>query len=607
MARSGELAKKIKESGACKYGLTSGWQSWVQLESFSAWHNVPFATNNNGYDGLDTKLLFNSPLHVKHIDFLSKLQKDGVMVYVGRKSEAINAFTSGEAGILMNSSGSYAAVKAGAKFQWGVALLPYWPDVKGAPQNTVIGGAAIWAMAGHSKDAEKGAAAFLNYLLKPEVQARFHQLTGYVPVTLEGYELTKQQGFYDKNPGTDIAVKALSDKKPTINSLACASATSSRSATSSTKSSKPSGPARRPPAGARRRCGTRQRRTGAFRQGQQEVNADPQHRGRGPAGPPPFPPGRLSRPFRRKGRPQPAQGAAMQDGRYAFRGKKHLLLPLLFLLPQLAITVVFFFYPAGEALMGSFYMEDSFGLSKEFVGLDNFITLFSDPSYLETLRLTLVFSLATIVLTMGTALLFAVLADQVNWGGTLYKSMLIIPYAVAPPLAGVLWLFLFNPSGGVLTELLHHFGYTWNHKINGNQALFLLIVSASWKQISYNFLFFLAGLHAIPRSLIEAAAIDGASPWRRFRTIIFPLLSPTSFFLLVVNTIYTLFETFGIVHAVTQGGPSKATETLIYKVFNDGFIGLDFGGSSAQSVVLMLIVMVLTFLQFRYVERKVTY
>ena len=297
----------------------------------------------------------------------------------------------------------------------------------------------------------------------------------------------------------------------------------------------------------------------------------------------------------------------MQDGRYAFRGKKHLLLPLLFLLPQLAITVVFFFYPAGEALMGSFYMEDSFGLSKEFVGLDNFITLFSDPSYLETLRLTLVFSLATIVLTMGTALLFAVLADQVNWGGTLYKSMLIIPYAVAPPLAGVLWLFLFNPSGGVLTELLLHFGYTWNHKINGNQALFLLIVSASWKQISYNFLFFLAGLHAIPRSLIEAAAIDGASPWRRFRTIIFPLLSPTSFFLLVVNTIYTLFETFGIVHAVTQGGPSKATETLIYKVFNDGFIGLDFGGSSAQSVVLMLIVMVLTFLQFRYVERKVTY
>lgn len=297
----------------------------------------------------------------------------------------------------------------------------------------------------------------------------------------------------------------------------------------------------------------------------------------------------------------------MQDERYAFRGKRHLLLPILFLLPQLVITVVFFFYPAGEALLGSVYMEDSFGLSREFVGLDNFAVLFSDPSYLETLYLTFIFSIATITLTMTVSLLMAVVADQVHVGGTLYKSMLIIPYAVAPPLAGVLWLFLFNPSVGVLSTLLDSLGYTWNHKLNGNQALLLLIISASWKQISYNFLFFLAGLQAIPRSLIEAAAIDGASPWQRFRNIIFPLLSPTTFFLLVVNTIYTLFETFGIVHAVTQGGPSRATETLIYKVFNDGFIGLDFGGSSAQSVVLMFIVMILTFLQFRYVERKVNY
>ena len=297
----------------------------------------------------------------------------------------------------------------------------------------------------------------------------------------------------------------------------------------------------------------------------------------------------------------------MQDERYAFRGKRHLLLPILFLLPQLVITVVFFFYPAGEALLGSVYMEDSFGLSREFVGLDNFAVLFSDPSYLETLYLTFIFSIATITLTMTVSLLMAVVADQVSVGGTLYKSMLIIPYAVAPPLAGVLWLFLFNPSVGVLSSLLDSLGYTWNHKLNGNQALLLLIISASWKQISYNFLFFLAGLQAIPRSLIEAAAIDGASPWQRFRNIIFPLLSPTTFFLLVVNTIYTLFETFGIVHAVTQGGPSRATETLIYKVFNDGFIGLDFGGSSAQSVVLMFIVMILTFLQFRYVERKVNY
>lgn len=214
-----DLARKIKESGACKYGITSGWQSWVQLESFSAWHNVPFASNHNGFDGLDTKLEFNGPLQVKHIDFLSQLNKEGVFVYVGRKSEAINTFTSGEAGILMNSSGSYAAVKAGSKFPWGVSVLPYWPDVKGAPQNTVIGGAAIWAMAGHSKDSENGVAAFLNYILQPEIQAKFHQETGYVPVTLAGYELTKEQGFYDKNPGTDMAVKALSDKQPTINTL----------------------------------------------------------------------------------------------------------------------------------------------------------------------------------------------------------------------------------------------------------------------------------------------------------------------------------------------------------------------------------------------------
>lgn len=214
-----DLARKIKASGACKYGLVSGWQSWVQLESFSAWHNVPFASNNNGFDGLDTKLLFNGDLQVRHIDLLSQLNKEGTLTYVGRKSEAINAFTAGEAGILTNSSGSYAAVKAGAKFEWGVHVLPYYPDVEGAPQNTVIGGAAIWAMAGHSQEAENGVAAFINYILQPEIQAKFHQETGYVPVTLAGYELTKQQGFYEANPGTDMAVKALSDKKPTINTL----------------------------------------------------------------------------------------------------------------------------------------------------------------------------------------------------------------------------------------------------------------------------------------------------------------------------------------------------------------------------------------------------
>ncbi len=297
----------------------------------------------------------------------------------------------------------------------------------------------------------------------------------------------------------------------------------------------------------------------------------------------------------------------MSETQYTFKGKKHWLLPICFLIPQLAITLVFFFYPAGEAIWGSFFIEDTFGLSKEFVGLENFQILFSDSSYLHTLKLTFIFSLATITLTMGLALAFAIMADQIRGANSIYKALLVIPYAVAPPLAGVLWLFLFNPSSGVLTEGLQFFGYEWNHKIHGNQALLLIVIAASWKQIAYNFLFFLAGLNAIPRSLIEAAAIDGASPWKRFKDIIFPLLSPTTFFLLVVNTIYTLFETFGIVHAVTQGGPANSTETLIYKVFTDGFIGLDFGGSSAQSVVLMVIVMFLTFLQFRYIERKVTY
>ncbi len=211
-------AKKIKESGAAKFGLVSGWQSWVQLESFSTWHNVPFASKENGMAGLDTQLMINSPLHVKHIAFLAQLMKDGVMTYTGRKSEPINTFTSGEAGILMNSSGSYAAVKLGAKFDWGVAMLPYWPEVKGAPQNTLIGGATIWAMSGHKKEDEAGIAAFFNFLLKPENQANFHQITGYLPLTMDGYELTKKQGFYAKNPGTDMGILSLTQKPPTANS-----------------------------------------------------------------------------------------------------------------------------------------------------------------------------------------------------------------------------------------------------------------------------------------------------------------------------------------------------------------------------------------------------
>ncbi|MDR3074397.1 MAG: ABC transporter permease subunit [Deltaproteobacteria bacterium] len=297
----------------------------------------------------------------------------------------------------------------------------------------------------------------------------------------------------------------------------------------------------------------------------------------------------------------------MQEKRIAFTDPKTFSLAFCFLLPQLAITAVFFFYPAGQAVLGSFFTEDAFGTTRIFVGLENYARLLTGGDYLYTLKVTAVFSLAVVLLSMGLALLLAIVADQALSGARVYKSVVIIPYAVAPPLAGVLWLFLFNPSGGAMTQVLAWFGVTWNHMMNGDQALFLITVAASWKQVSYNFLFFLAGLQAIPKSLVEAAAIDGAGFWRRFGTIIFPLLSPTTFFLLVVNTIYSLFETFGIVHAVTSGGPAKATETLIYKVYNDGFVGLDFGGSSAQSVILMLMVVGLTFVQFRFIEKKVAY
>lgn len=294
----------------------------------------------------------------------------------------------------------------------------------------------------------------------------------------------------------------------------------------------------------------------------------------------------------------------MQDKRVYFPNR---WLPYLLVAPQLAITLIFFIWPASQALYQSFLVEDAFGLSTEFVWFDNFKELLGDPIYLNSFKITMVFSLSTMFLALGGALLLAVLADSVIKGARSYKTFIVWPYAVAPPLAGVLWLFMFHPSCGILVFLLQAFGYTWDHLLNGSQAMTLVVIAAAWKQIPYNFLFFLAGLQAIPKSFIESAAIDGAGPIHRFRTIVFPLLSPTTFFLVVVNVIYSLFETFGIIHAVTQGGPAKATETLIYKVFNDGFIGLDLGGSAAQSVILMLMVIGLTVLQFRYVERKVNY
>ena len=282
-------------------------------------------------------------------------------------------------------------------------------------------------------------------------------------------------------------------------------------------------------------------------------------------------------------------------------------LPWLLVAPQLAIVIVFFFWPAGQAIYQSFLREDAFGTSTEFVGLENFTQLFNDPSYLASFKTTLIFSVLVAVLGLSISLVLAVMADRVIKGATGYKTLLIWPYAVAPAVAGVLWLFMFAPSIGVVAWGLRQIGFNWSHLLDGTHAMALIVIAAVWKQISYNFLFFLAGLQSVPRSLIEAAAIDGAGPWRRFWSVQFPLLSPTTFFLLVMNVIYAFFDTFGIVDAATHGGPGKDTAILVYKVYFDGFKGLDLGGSAAQSVVLMAIVILLTVVQFRYIERRVQY
>jgi sn-glycerol 3-phosphate transport system permease protein len=283
------------------------------------------------------------------------------------------------------------------------------------------------------------------------------------------------------------------------------------------------------------------------------------------------------------------------------------LFPALLLTPQLAVTIVFFFWPAGQAIWQSLERQDPFGFSTVFVGIDNFTALFADPDYLASFSITAFFSFAVALLALAPGLLLAVMADRVVRGAAFYKTVLLLPYAIAPAIAGVLWMFLFNPSIGVVAAALRDLGIDWNYLLDGNQAMLLVILAAAWKQISYNFLFFLAGLQSIPASLLEASAIDGASPRRRFWTIIFPLLAPTSFFLLVVNIVYAFFDTFGVIHNVTQGGPAKATEILVYKVWYDGIVGLDLGGSAAQSVVLMAIVIGLTAIQFRFIERRVHY
>lgn len=282
-------------------------------------------------------------------------------------------------------------------------------------------------------------------------------------------------------------------------------------------------------------------------------------------------------------------------------------LPYLLVAPQMIITLVFFFWPSGQMIWQSVVIEDAFGGGSRFVWFNNFKALFVDPAYFDSVRTTIVFSALVASIGLAVSLLLAVMADRVIRGASAYKAILVWPYAVAPAVAGVLWGFLFSPSVGIVNWALHAVGIDFNYLVNGNQALLLIVFAAVWHQVSYNFLFFLAGLQSIPKSLIEAAAIDGAGPSRRFWDIVFPLLSPTGFFLLVVNVIYAFFETFGVVASLTQGGPGQDTLILVYKVYNDGFRGQDLGGSSAQSVVLMVVVVLLTVVQFRFIERRVHY
>ncbi len=283
------------------------------------------------------------------------------------------------------------------------------------------------------------------------------------------------------------------------------------------------------------------------------------------------------------------------------------LLPLCLVFPQILISGIFFFYPAGQAIWQSMFIPDPFGLSSQFVGLGNFEFLLSDRYYLAAFGTTALFSTLVTIVSMVPALFLAVLADRLIKGASTYRTLLIWPYAVAPAIAGVLWLFMFNTRVGIVSWYLGQLGYDWNHVLNGEEAMGLVVVASAWGRISYNFLFFFAALQAVPRSVIEAAAIDGARFWRRFYTIVLPLLSPTTFFLLVVNIVYAFFETFGVIHTITSGGPQQSTTILVYKVFSDGFVGQDLGSSAAQSVILLVVVGALTVLQFKFVEKKVHY
>jgi len=283
-------------------------------------------------------------------------------------------------------------------------------------------------------------------------------------------------------------------------------------------------------------------------------------------------------------------------------------LPYLLIFPQIAVTLTFFYWPAVKGIIQSFLLSDPFGQRSRFVWFYNYIELFTDPLYLKSIDITIVFSMAVAIVSLSLGLFIAAMANRALRAKALVRTMLIWPYAVAPAISGILWLFLLHPSYGIVAlGLKKRLGIDWNPVLYGSDAMVMIVMASAWKQISYNFVFFMAGMQAIPKSLIEAAAIDGASPFKRFWFISFPLLSPTFFFLTVMNIIYSFFETFGIIHTVTQGGPGGSTNILVYKVYQDGFVGLNLGSSAAQSVVLMTLIIVITFLQFKFVEKKVQY
>lgn len=283
------------------------------------------------------------------------------------------------------------------------------------------------------------------------------------------------------------------------------------------------------------------------------------------------------------------------------------ILPYFLLLPQLIITIIFFFWPASQAIYQSVLSQDPFGLRTTFVYLENFRTVLSDPLYIEAVQVTIIFSVSVTLFVMTLALLFAVMADRQIRGAQTYKTLLLWPYALAPAVAAVLWNFIFHPSIGIVGRALNEWGVHWDYKLNGVDALILIVVASSWKQIAHNFLFFLAGLQSVPPAIVEAAMIDGAGAWKLFRSVLFPLISPTTFYLLTINLVFAFFDTFGVIHALTDGGPGRSTTTLMYKVYSDGYVNLNLGISAAQSVILMIIVSALVWMQFRFVEGKVHY